>query len=301
MLDKLKKVIGEFTKALSSAIVEKKLDEKTIDEIFDEFELALIESDIAMPVIDAIRENLKKKLLGVQVPRGKVEEYVINSLEETLTEILSQNIFDFDEVVQNGPRPYVILFLGINGSGKTTTIAKIAYRLKKMGLEPVIAASDTFRAGAIEQLKEHSEKLGVKLIYQNYGADPAAVAYDAIQHAKARGKDVVLIDTAGRMQTNRNLMEEMRKIKRVANPHMTIFVGDALTGNDAINQAREFYDKVGFDAVILTKMDADAKGGSAITIAYETKRPIIFIGVGQGYEDLITFNPKEFISRMLPK
>jgi len=301
MFDKLKKVIGDFTKALSSAIVEKKLDEKTIDEIFDEFELALIESDIAMPVIDAIRDNLKKKLLGVQVPRGKVEEYIVNSLEEVLMEILSQNIFEFDKVVQNGPRPYVILFLGINGSGKTTTIAKIAYRLKKMGLEPVIAASDTFRAGAIEQLKEHSERLGVKLIYQSYGADPAAVAYDAIQHAKARGKDVVLIDTAGRMQTNRNLMEEMKKIKRVTNPHMTIFVGDALTGNDAINQAKEFYEKVGFDAVILTKMDADAKGGSAITIAYETKRPIIFIGVGQGYEDLITFNPKEFISRILPK
>ncbi|MCD6503119.1 MAG: signal recognition particle-docking protein FtsY [Euryarchaeota archaeon] len=299
MLEKLRGVFQNIKNSISSAVLEKKLDEKTLDDIFDEFELLLIEADVALPVIEALRNNLKKKLLGLNVPRKAVEETVTRALEETLLEILNKNKINFDHEVLNGPRPYVILFLGVNGSGKTTTIAKIAYRLKNMGLDPVIAASDTFRAGAIEQLKKHCDSLGVKLIYQDYGADPAAVAYDAIQHAKARGKDVVLIDTAGRMQTNRNLMEEMKKIKRVSNPHMTIFVGDALTGNDAIIQAREFYTNVGFDAVILTKMDADAKGGAAITISYETGRPVIFIGTGQSYNDLMPFDPKEFVGKLL--
>jgi len=299
MFEKLRGVFQSIRSSLSSAVLEKKLDEKVLDEIFDEFELLLLEADVALPVVDSLREKLKKKLLGINVPRKSVEEYITKTIADFLLDILNKNMFDFDKEVLNGSRPYVILFLGVNGSGKTTTIAKIAYRLKNMDLEPVIAASDTFRAGAIEQLKKHCDALGVRLIYQEYGADPAAVAFDAIQHAKARKKDVVLIDTAGRMQTNKNLMEEMKKIKRVSNPNMTIFVGDALTGNDAIVQAREFYNNVGFDAVILTKMDADAKGGAAITISFETNRPVIFIGTGQSYKDLVPFNPKEFVERLL--
>jgi len=299
MLEKLREVFQNIKGSISRAVLERKLDEKTLDDLFDEFELLLIEADVAVPVVEALRQSLKDKLLGKNVPRKSIEEYITNAIEESLLDILNKNTLDFDKEILNGPRPYIILFLGVNGSGKTTTIAKIAYRLKKMELDPVIAASDTFRAGAIEQLRKHCNTLGVRLIYQDYGADPAAVAFDAIQHAQAKNKDVVLIDTAGRMQTNKNLMEEMKKIKRVSNPHMTIFVGDALTGNDAIIQAREFYNNVGFDAVILTKMDADAKGGAAITISYETGRPIIFVGTGQSYEDLVPFNPREFVRRLL--
>jgi fused signal recognition particle receptor len=190
------------------------------------------------------------------------------------------------------------MFVGINGTGKTTTIARIAHRLKKMGLTPVIAACDTFRAGAIDQLEVHANNLAVKLIKNQPGSDPASVAFDAIEHAKARGKEVVLIDTAGRMQTNTNLMDEMKKMKRVAKPHMVIFVGDAWVGNDAVDQATAFNDAVGIDGVVLTKIDTDAKGGAALSIAHAINRPIFFVGTGQGYEDLQPFSRRWMVERI---
>jgi fused signal recognition particle receptor len=190
------------------------------------------------------------------------------------------------------------MFVGINGTGKTTTIAKIVHRLKGIGYTPVIAASDTFRAGAIEQLERHAGKLGVKLIKHQKGSDPAAIAYDSIEHAKARKKEVVLIDTAGRMQTNINLMDEMKKLKRIAKPDMIIFVGDALAGNDSIQQAMEFNNTVQIDAAILTKIDADAKGGSALSIAHAVGKPIIFVGTGQEYSDMEEFNPEWMVNRL---
>ncbi len=280
-------------------IKEKKLlglSEKKIDELMWDLEIALLESDVALEAIENIKRNVKKELIGAsrKDARKKIEE----ALRNAINEILKKSEGNFYEEIEKFEKPVVIMFVGVNGSGKTTAIAKLAYDLKKRGYSCVIAAGDTFRAGAIEQLELHANKLGVKLIKHDFGADPAAVAYDAIEHAKARHKDIVLIDTAGRMQTNINLMEEMKKIKRVAKPHLTIFVGDALTGNDAIEQAKKFNEAIGIDGVILTKVDADAKGGASISIAYAIKKPLYFIGVGQGYDEQIPFKAEWMLKRI---
>jgi fused signal recognition particle receptor len=211
------------------------------------------------------------------------------------------NELDFEKFVKDRKKPIVIMFIGVNGSGKTLCIAKIATMLKKMGFSSVMAAGDTFRAGAIEQLSIHAERVGVKIIKHGPGADPAAVAYDAIDHARAKHKDVVLLDTAGRVQTNINLMDEMAKIKRVAKPDLIIFVGDALSGNDAVDQAKRFNEVVGIDGVILTKVDTDAKGGSALSVAYTIGKPLLFIGVGQGYNDQVPFDPDWMINNIFGK
>ncbi|MEM3550999.1 MAG: signal recognition particle-docking protein FtsY, partial [Candidatus Bathyarchaeia archaeon] len=195
--------------------------------------------------------------------------------------------------------PFIIVFVGINGTGKTTTIAKIARLIMERGYTVVLACSDTYRTGSIEQLETHAKRVGVRMIKHKYGADPAAVAYDAINHAKAHGINVVLIDTAGRMQTNRNLMNELAKIKRVVNPDLTILTIDSLTGNDAVMQAEEFNKTVGIDATILTKVDADIKGGSALSVTYITKKPIIFVGTGQKYKDIEEFKPEKFVEMIL--
>jgi len=192
----------------------------------------------------------------------------------------------------------VIAFIGVNGSGKTTNLAKLANYLKNNGKEVVIAACDTFRAAAIQQVEDHANNLGIKLIKHDYGSDAAAVAFDAIDHAKAKGKDFVLIDTAGRNQSNKNLMEELSKLVRVAKPDLKIFVGDSLTGNDAVEQAKEFNEAVGIDGIILSKVDADEKGGASVSISYVAKKPIFFVGNGQGYEDLIPFKKEEFLEKM---
>jgi fused signal recognition particle receptor len=215
--------------------------------------------------------------------------------------VLKANNFDFTKWIEERNKPVVIMFVGVNGTGKTLSIAKMACLLHKMGKSCVMAAGDTFRAGAIEQLTIHADNLGVKIIKHGPGSDPAAVAFDAIEHAKAKHKDVVLLDTAGRMQTNSNLMDEMAKIKRVAKPDMIIFVGDALSGNDAVEQAKRFNEVVGIDGVILTKVDADAKGGSSLSIAYTIGKPLLFIGVGQGYEDQIPFNPEWMVLHIFGK
>ena len=203
------------------------------------------------------------------------------------------------EEKQKTKEPCVIVFVGINGTGKTTTIAKIAKLLIKQEYSVVLACSDTYRAGAIEQMEEHARRLGVRTIKHQYGSDAAAVAFDAVHHAKTRGINAVLIDTAGRIQTDINLMREMEKIVRVITPDLVLFIGDALTGNDAIMQAEEFNKFVDINASILTKVDADAKGGAAISIAYVTKKPIIFLGTGQKYEDLEPFKPDSFINQIL--
>ena len=272
------------------------LSEKKLDELMWEIEMALLESDVAMEAVENIKNNVKEKLIGIsrKEARKKIEE----ALKEAIKDILEKSEENFYEKIKKFDKPIVIMFVGVNGSGKTTAIAKLAYDLMKHGYSCILAAADTFRAGAIEQLQEHADKLGIKLIKHEAGADPAAVAYDAIQHAKARHKDFVLIDTAGRMQTNINLMEEMKKIKRVAKPHMVIFVGDALTGNDAIEQAKKFNEAIGIDGVILTKVDADAKGGASISIAYAIKKPLYFIGIGQRYGDQIPFKAEWMMERI---
>ncbi|MGC8565194.1 MAG: signal recognition particle-docking protein FtsY [Thermoplasmata archaeon] len=310
MFNRLKEKLNIFKKKVSEELMEegltegfgKKINEKRLDEILDELEISLLESDVAYDVAEEIRNSIKEGILGKKIKWGQEPERVVEEIiRKSIFEILNIESKDLIEMVKNSEKPYVIMFLGINGTGKTTTIAKVANLLLKNKLSVVIAASDTFRAGAIDQLEYHSRNLQVTLIKHQHGSDPASVAFDAIAHAKAKGKHVVLIDTAGRMQTNKNLMEEMKKIKRVAKPNLTIFVGDALAGNDIISQATIFENEVGFDAVILCKIDADAKGGSAISIAHQLKKPIIYLGVGQGYDDIVKFTPDYIMDKIFSK
>jgi fused signal recognition particle receptor len=300
-------VFDRLRKGLSSAvnkIVVTELKADKLRPILDDFRFNLIENDVAVPVAYYITDELEKRLDGVQMKRlGDRKDLVKETLHEVLVEILTTketvNLIDNIEQKRKTKEPYTILFVGINGTGKTTTIAKVAKFLMKKGYSVVLSGSDTYRAGSIEQLEEHSKRLGVRMIKHKYGADPAAVAYDAISHAQSRGINVVLIDTAGRIQTDRNLMSELAKIKRVVNPDLTILVIDALIGNDAVLQAEEFHNSVTVDANILTKVDADVKGGASLSVAHVTGKPIIFIGVGQEYEDLEAFEPEKFTQMIL--
>ena len=277
----------------------KKIKEDPLNEILDELEIILLEADVAYPVVEEIKEGVRENLVGKKYDRSySLEEVVELAVKDAVRSVLKINEFDFDQWIEGKDRPTIIMFVGINGTGKTTAIAKIANRLQKGGKTVVMAACDTFRAGAIEQLTFHSEKLGCKIVKQEHDADPAAVAYDAIEHAKSKRKDVVLIDTAGRMQTNNNLIEEMKKILRVSKPDLKVFVGDSLAGNDAIEQAKVFDAAIGVDAVILTKIDTDAKGGAALSIAHTIGKPIAFVCNGQEYDDIVKFNTEWMIERM---
>ena len=277
----------------------KKIKEDPLDEILDELEIILLEADVAYSVVEEIKTGVKENLMGKKYDRSySLEQVVEMALKDAIRNVLKINEFDFDQWLSEKDRPTVIMFVGINGTGKTTAIAKIANRIQGDGKTVVMAACDTFRAGAIEQLTIHADKLGCKIVKQAHDADPAAVAYDAIEHAKSKRKDVVLIDTAGRMQTNNNLIEEMKKIVRVSKPDLKVFVGDSLAGNDAIEQAKVFDAAVGIDAVILTKIDTDAKGGAALSIAHTIGKPIAFVCNGQEYGDIIKFNTEWMIDRM---
>ncbi|MEE9563551.1 MAG: signal recognition particle-docking protein FtsY [Nitrosopumilaceae archaeon] len=295
MFDKLRTAFSSAAKSFS----EKELKEKDIEDILFELEISLLESDVASEVIDSIKSDLKEKLIGSKVDKNEIENFVKNSLIQNISSLfeaagsidLIQNIL----AKKDSPEPYIILFVGINGTGKTTSLAKLAYLLQKSKISVVVAAADTFRAGAIEQLKEHTNRLNLKLVAQNYDSDPAAVCRDAVLYAKSHKIDCVLIDTAGRMQTSKNLMDQISKINNVVKPDFKIFVGDSLAGNDTVNQAREFYKYTKFDASILTKSDADARGGAALSIVKVTSTPILYIGVGQEYEDLKEFNRDTFL------
>lgn len=277
----------------------KKIKEDPLDEILNELEIILLEADVAYPVVEEIKAGVKENLIGKKYDRSFTLDQVVEmSVKDAVRNVLKINEFDFDQWLEEQSRPTVIMFMGINGTGKTTAIAKIANRIQNADKTVVLAACDTFRAGAIEQLTIHADKLGCKIVKQAHDADPAAVAFDAIEHAKSKRKDVVLIDTAGRMQTNNNLIEEMKKIVRVAKPDLKVFVGDSLAGNDAIEQAKVFDAAVGIDAVILTKIDTDAKGGAALSIAHTIGKPIAFVCNGQEYPDIIKFNTEWMIERM---
>jgi len=300
MFEKLR---GAFS-SLAKAVSEKKLSEKDLDDSLYDFQLALMESDVAQNVVESVTGDLKKQLLGVSVERSKdIQEVVKDKLRGEVLSIFSQvgDVDVLEKVKQSKAKgePFKILFLGINGTGKTTTVAKFGNYLKKNGFSVVIAAGDTHRAGAIEQVTEHANRISAKVVAQRYGADPAAVARDGVLYAKAHHIDAVLIDSAGRMQTNQNLMEEMSKIVRVVTPDLKIFIGDSLAGNDAVSQAELFSKYTGFDGAILTKVDADSKGGAALSITFTTKRPILFLGVGQGYDDLKRFDAKSFADSLV--
>jgi len=292
-----KKVEEKQKKGILERLFQVEIKEKDVENALDDLELELLEADVALEVVDELRERIKEKLVGRKVRIGTDKAKVIEkAVKEAVLEILTpERRIDLVEMIKRKEeKPFVIAFVGFNGSGKTTTIAKLAHWLKGKGISAVIAASDTFRAGAIEQLEEHARRVGVRVIKHSYGADPAAVAYDAIQHAKARKIDVVLIDTAGRNELNRNLMDEMKKIARVTKPDLVIFVGDSLAGNSIVEQARQFNEAVRIDGVILTKLDADSRGGAALSISHVIGAPILFVGVGQGYDDLRPFDENWF-------
>ncbi|KKG09709.1 cell division protein FtsY [Methanosarcina sp. 2.H.T.1A.6] len=275
------------------------LDSKDLEEPMWELEMGLLESDLALSVSEAIVESVKTQLTGTTKRIGSnTGEIVEAALKKAILDVVSANTFDFDDYVKNRQKPVHIVFVGINGTGKTTSISKMTHRLLKSDYSVVLAAGDTFRAGAIDQLGIHASRLGVKMIKHQAGADPAAVIYDAVQYAKAHKIDFVLSDTAGRMHTNMNLMAQMEKICRVSSPDLIIFVDEAVAGNDAVERAAQFNEAVPIDGSILTKIDADSKGGAAISIAYITGKPILFFGMGQGYEDLKKFDPEWFVDQL---
>ena len=308
MFERLKDKLRRFSRAVEDKIIEKGkatlsgetvLDEKDLSKSLEELEMALLESDTALTVVEELSSTVKANLLGKRVKRGNTAEVVKDALKDALLKILSPNNLDFDAFVESGEKPLNIAFVGVNGTGKTTTIAKVAKRLLNTGHSVVIASADTYRAGATEQIEEHASRLGVKVIKHQYGADPAAVVYDAVKYAKANRRDVVLADTAGRMHTSVNLMEQLKKICRVTNPDMVVFVDEAIAGNDAVERAKRFNELIGIDASILTKADIDDKGGAAISIAHSTSKPIIFLGTGQSYENLEKFDANNFVERLL--
>ena len=300
LFDKLRSSVNGLVQKIS----QKELSDKDIDSVLEEFILVMVQNDVAYDVARKICDKLKEKLKAVQVRRfSDATEPAKAALREVLLDLLKGSggslLFDVLDRSKSEQRPTLVLFVGVNGTGKTSTVAKVAYLLQRKGYSVVIAAADTYRTGSIEQIEEHARRIGVRTIKHDYGGDAAAVAFDAANYATAHGTNAVLIDTAGRMQTNKNLLEEMKKIARVANPNLTILVVDALTGNDAVEQGRSFSESVKIDGVILTKLDADAKGGSAISMATIVGKPILFATVGQNYEDLISFEPESIVEKIV--
>ncbi len=314
--DTTKQKKGFFGK-LKERVVKFQLTDEKFEELFWDFELALLENNVAVKVIEKIKKDLHSQLTQENVTRKSVEEVIIDTLKESLSEILDVPTFNLLEKIKTKTQsntalrsgvnkvagatkaePFVICMIGVNGSGKTTTLAKLISYFQKNNLSMVVAAADTFRAAAIQQLEEHTTKLGVKLIKHDYNADPAAVAFDAIKHATAKGLDVVLIDTAGRLQSNSNLMDELKKLIRVNKPDMNIFIGESITGNDCVEQAVAFNEAVGIDGIILSKADVDDKGGAAISVSYVTGKPILYLGTGQTYDNLEPFDKNKILENL---
>jgi len=269
-------------------------DRAAIDEeVWEELEELLISADVGVATASKLIDTVKKHASEAKLDGSHVRAL----LQEEMTGILSVPAGEPSAAVTS---PRVILVVGVNGSGKTTSIAKLAYKYKKEGRSVLLAAADTFRAAAIEQLKKQGERVGVDVIAHQPGADPGAVVYDAFQAAKSRGADILIIDTAGRLHTKFNLMEELKKVRRVAAkldataPHEVILVLDATTGQNGLTQARYFTEAVGVTGVFIAKLDGTAKGGIALAICDELKLPVQLIGVGEGLEDMVDFNAKEF-------
>jgi fused signal recognition particle receptor len=291
---------GRFKRAKAFATGKVIIEEEDLEEPLWELEMALLESDVEMNVAEAILDTIREKLVGearaqVQTTGGLVEE----ALHDALVDVISVGQFDFEARLREADKPVTVIFTGVNGVGKTTSIAKMARYLDERGLSVVLANGDTYRAGANEQIREHADNLGEKLIAHEQGGDPAAVIYDAVEYAEAHDVDVVLGDTAGRLHTSNDLMAQLEKIDRVVDPDMTLFVDEAVAGQDAVQRAKQFDDAAAIDGAILTKADADSQGGAAISIAHVTGKPILFLGVGQGYDDLQVFDPESLVADLL--
>ncbi|WP_336360519.1 signal recognition particle-docking protein FtsY [Haladaptatus sp. ZSTT2] len=290
--------LGERAKLFATGRVV--IDEDDLEDPLWNLEMALIQSDVEMNVAEEILDRIREKLVGETRVRGRsTGDIVEEALHDALYDVISVGQFDFDGRIQEADKPVVIIFTGVNGVGKTTSIAKLSKYFEKQGLSTVLANGDTYRAGANEQLAEHARLLEKKIITHDQGSDPTAVIYDAVEYAKANDIDVVLGDTAGRLHTNNDLMAQLEKIDRVVGPDMTIFVDEAVAGQDAVERARTFNNAAAIDGAILTKADADSNGGAAISIAHVTGKPILFLGVGQGYDDIERFDPEQMLERLL--
>ena len=275
------------------------VSEKDIADALSELEMTLLESDVALPVTDALIADIRAGLVGKHRKIGEsVDSLVVGALRSALLKVLGKG-FDLPSYIRAHERPVRILFTGVNGTGKTTTVAKIGDYLKKQGFSVVIGAGDTYRAGAIEQIGVHAERLGIKVIEHQAGADPSAVLFDTVQYAIAHKTDVVLADTAGRFHTKANLMSQLEKIRRVMKPDLIVYVDEAVAGNDAVVRAAEFDKTVGADAIVLTKADMDSRGGAAISIAHTIGKPLLFLGTGQAYEDIMPFEPGAVVEELL--
>jgi len=289
-----------FVEKIKQKVTSRTIDEKKFEDMFWSLEVALMENNVSVEVIDKIKEDLKMDLVNVPIKRGEVKNIVEKDLRKSINEVLTFEKIDLiKEIGKKNEKPFVIVFFGINGAGKTTTLAKIAHLLIGSGLTCVLAAGDTWRKAAIEQIQDWADKLDVKLIRGQYGSDPAAIGFDAVAYAKKNRVDVVLVDTAGRQHSNTNLMDELKKISRVVNPDFKIFVGESITGNDATNQAKEFDQSIGIDGIILTKYDSDEKGGAVISVSFVTGKPIIYLGKGQKASDLVPFEKDEILESIL--
>ncbi len=288
-----KSVVGFFTPSVT-------VEENDVRDLLDDLELSLLESDVAMEVSTEVTQRLRTRLVGMKAPKNQVQEKVQEQMQAVLTEVMtSSSAFDFIARVKAAPKPAKILFVGPNGAGKTTTMAKLAHRFAENGMSVVLSASDTFRAAAIEQTEVHAKRLGVPVIKSAYGADPASVAFDAVRYAQAHKIDVVLIDSAGRQDTNTNLLDELKKINRVVKPDLKIYIGESIGGHALMDQIRTFHETIGIDGAILTKLDCDAKGGTAISLTHATGVPILFLGTGQKYEDLVPFDAAKVAQQIL--
>ncbi|MEE8322995.1 MAG: signal recognition particle-docking protein FtsY [Candidatus Bathyarchaeia archaeon] len=300
MFEKLKNAVSLVIDKLSRT----ELSDNSLNPLLWEFKISLLENDVALSVAEEMCDEIKELLLGEAVGRfenkkERVNEALRDSLYKVLQAPVNVDLLEAVAIKRRERTPLIIVFVGVNGTGKTTTIAKVANLLIKNGYSVVLAGSDTYRAGSIEQLEGHAKRLGIRMIKHAYRSDAAAVAFDAINYARSHGINVVLVDTAGRMQTNRNLIDEMKKIVKVAKPHLTVLVVDALAGNDSVDQALIFDEAVGINGVILTKLDADVKGGAAISIAFAIKKPILYLGIGQFYDDLTSFDPRTLVESMV--
>jgi len=294
----------EETKSMFQKVKEKitfakiKISDDEFQVYSDELEELLLENNVALEVTEKIIKKLKEKIVGKELLRKEIEFEIQDAFKEIIREILMDPINVPEQIKSKKEKPFIILFCGVNGTGKTTSIAKIAELLKKQGISSVLAAADTFRAASIEQLKHHGEKLNIHVIAHEYGHDPASVAFDAVLYAKKHKLDAVLIDTAGRMYTEKNLMKEIEKVAKVSKPDLKIFIGESITGNDAIEQAKTFNYSINIDGIILTKSDIDEKGGTALSVGYVTKKPILFLGTGQDYGSIEIFDKEKFIERL---
>ncbi|MFC4549580.1 MULTISPECIES: signal recognition particle-docking protein FtsY [Halorussus] len=292
---------GSFMKkATSFAKGQIVIEEQDLEDPLWELEMALLESDVEMNVAKEILENIREDLIGATRSfSSETGDVVQEALADSLLQVISVGQFDFDERIRQADKPVTIIFTGVNGVGKTTSIAKLSRYFEEQGLSTVMANGDTYRAGANEQIQEHADNLGTKLITHEQGGDPAAVIYDAVEYAKSHDVDVVLGDTAGRLHTNEGLMDQLEKIGRVVDPDMTLFVDEAVAGQDAVQRAKQFNEAAEIDGAVLTKADADSQGGAAISIAHVTGKPILFLGVGQGYDDIQQFDPEALVDDLL--